>query len=69
LRAPKVIYWLELKTSGKLPYGKKGGGKFTLKSSAETRQRLLKQLYDIDSVLYEAPLFWTPVVDSEPSST
>jgi hypothetical protein len=60
-RVPRVLYFLDVTTRGKLKYRQKGGGKFTQRSAAETAQGYLK-MQGIESVLYESkPIEWVEV--------
>jgi hypothetical protein len=57
-RAPKRLYWLDIKTIGKLKYRQKGGGKFTKVLAAQAQQNWLAG-QGIESVLYESkPIEW-----------
>lgn len=57
-RAPKVIYWLDIRTIGKLRHSTRGGGKYTSRDSALKQQAYLATK-GIESVLYETgPLTW-----------
>lgn len=63
MRAPKQLFWLEVKTTGKLKLHQRGGGKFTSKRAAEDRQWFLRQ-DGIETELYETqPLEWKKADD------
>lgn len=57
-RKPKVLYWLEVTTIGKLKYRQRGGGKFSSRSAMLARQGYLRR-DGIESVAYESePIIW-----------
>lgn len=62
-RAPKVLYWLDIKTIGKLRYRARGGGKFTQKD-AMLAQRDYLAGQGIESVAYESnPITWKEITE------
>lgn len=64
-RAPKRLYWLELEPNQpRLPYGAKGGGKFTDLRAAEMRKGWLAARHGIESTIFQTQeLEWEAVND------